>query len=76
MNNVYDNGCIVLGMVKDVKSYILVNTEEMWETEDILKELEELDNNYIVSINYDLGMGYHIDYWNIKSDLVWGNINE
>ena len=33
------------------------------------KDLEELSNETIVAINYDLGMGYSIDYWH-ENDIV------
>ena len=69
MNNIYDNGTMVLGCVKNVKEYLIENAEETWEIEDILKDLEEFSNETIVAINYDCGMGYSIDYWN-EDDIV------
>ena len=68
-DNVYDNGEIVLGKVKWVKKYIRENAEDITEVEDILKDLEDLDTDTIVAVNYDHGMGYSIDYWTYN-DIV------
>lgn len=69
MNKVYDNGTMVLGRKDKVYKYLIDNAEEMWEIEDILHDIEELKDNTIVVINYDLGMGYSVDYWE-ESDVV------
>ena len=45
------------------------NAEETWEIEDILEELKEFEDNTIVAINYDNGMGYSIEYWTTK-DII------
>ena len=37
--------------------------------EEILQDLKELEDNTIVAINYDNGMGYTIDYWDEKDIL-------
>lgn len=69
MKKVYDNGEMCLGQVKYIKKYLVENTEEMWEIEDILEDIKDLDDTDIVAINYDNGMGYSIDWWTIK-DMV------
>ena len=65
---IYDNGEKVLGVVYDVKDYILRNSEEAWESEDLINRLEDLDEDDIVVINYD-GLCWTIDYWK-KSSLI------
>lgn len=69
MNKVFDNGTMVLGRKDKVYKYLIDNAEETWEIEDILHDIEELKDNTIVAINYDLGMGYSVDYWE-ESDVV------
>lgn len=69
MNKVFDNGTMVLGRKDKVYKYLIDNAEETWEIEDILSEIDYLDDNTIVAINYDLGMGYSVDYWE-ESDVV------
>ena len=69
MQNIYDNGRLCLGEVGKIRQQLIDNAEETWEIEDILAELKELEDNTIVAINYDNGMGYSIDYWSSK-DIV------
>lgn len=69
MNKVFDNGTMVLGRKDKVYKYLIDNAEETWEIEDILHDIEELKDNTIVAINYDLGMGYSIDYWE-ENDVI------
>lgn len=69
MNNIYDNGSMILGNVYNVKEYVCRNSEETWEIEGLIKDLEDLDETDIVAINYDVPMGYTIDFWEEK-DLV------
>lgn len=72
MNNIYDNGELLLGSVKDIKEYILnnmlvyENDEENMEILDFIKDYKEND---IVCINYDNGMGLSFDYWNEKDEI-------
>ena len=73
MNNIYDNGEIVLGSVENVEKYLIKYAEESDEIEDILQDLSELKGDYLVAINYDIGMGYSMDFWDIKRDYVYGN---
>jgi hypothetical protein len=65
MNNIYDNGALMIGNVKDIIEYIKNDeTLETWEYEDLLKDLEDIkDIAEIVMINYDNPMGYEINYW-------------
>ena len=69
MQNIYDNGRLCLGEVGKIRQQLIDNAEETWEIEDILEELKEFEDNTIVAINYDNGMGYTIDYWSSK-DMV------
>lgn len=70
MNNIYDNGTMVLGCVENVRKYLIENMEEEdLGVKDILNDLEYELNDTIVAINYDNGMGYSIDYWQ-ESDKV------
>ena len=69
MQNIYDNGRLCLGEVGKIRQQLINNAEETWEIEDILEELEEFEDNTIVAINYDNGMGYSIEYWTTK-DII------
>ena len=69
MQNIYDNGRLCLGEVGKIRQQLIDNAEETWEIEDILEELKELEDNTIVAINYDSGMGYSIEYWTTK-DII------
>ena len=69
MNKIYDNGEILLGKVKDIIEYTKKQETIDEEMEEILQDLKELEDNTIVAINYDNGMGYTIDYWNEKDIL-------
>lgn len=69
MNNIYDNGANVLGTVYNVKEYIARNCEDFEEIKELIEDLEDLDADTIVNVNYDNPMGYSIDYWN-KEDLI------
>ena len=71
MNNIYDNGALMIGNIKDIINYIENDeTLETWEYEDLLKDLYEIkDIADIVMVNYDNPMGYSIDYWT-KNDKI------
>jgi hypothetical protein len=69
MNNIYDNGAIVLGTIYNVKEYLCKNCEDFDDIKEIIEDLENYDEDTIVAINYDMGMGYNIDYWR-KNDIV------
>lgn len=70
MNNVYDNGTMIIGELNKVINYIARNDKEE-EYKDLIEDLEHLKqfNGVIVCVNYDNGMGYSIDWWN-NSHLV------
>ena len=74
MQNIYDNGRLCLGEVGKIRQQLIDNAEETWEIEDLIHELEDLDDNTIVAINYDNGMGYSIEYWTTK-DIITQKIN-
>ena len=63
MNKIYDNGEILLGKVKDIIEYTKKQEIIDEEMEEILQDLKDFEDNTIVAINYDNGMGYTIDYW-------------
>ena len=69
MQNIYDNGRLCLGEVGKIRQQLIDNAEETWEIEDIIEELKEFEDNTIVAINYDNGMGYSIEYWT-KKDIL------
>lgn len=64
MNNVYDNGTMIIGELNKVIDYIARNDKEE-EYKDLIEDLEHLKqfNGVIVCVNYDLGMGYSIEWW-------------
>lgn len=68
-NSLYDNGDCLLGQVSVIKKYI---HNEFKDYEDLLKELNNYDNNSIVVINYDnMGyLGYSIDEFT-RSDIIY-----
>ena len=66
MENIYDNGRVCLGKVGKIRQKLIENANEEWEIKDILEELKEFENDTIVAINYDNGMGYSIEYWTKK----------
>lgn len=68
---IYDNGEIVLGKVKDLRKYLAENCEDYEEVKDIIDELKYFkDDNIIVAINYDNGMGYTIDWWTNEHKVI------
>ena len=69
MKEIYDNSRVCLGEVGKIKQDLIDNGAETWEIDDLIHELEDLDDNTIVAINYDNGMGYSIEYWTTKDIL-------
>ena len=69
MQNIYDNGEMCLGEVKKIIEYFNTTGADIEEYEDLLKELKKLNDDDIVAINYDNGMGYSIDWWT-KNDKI------
>lgn len=75
MKNIYDNGALMLGNIKDIINYI-ENDErlETWEYEELLKDLYEIkDIAYIVMVDYENPMGYTINYWKKNDKIRWCN---
>lgn len=69
MVNVYDNGEMCLGEVKKIIEYFNTSGADIEEYEDLLEELKEMNDDDIVAINYDHGMGCSMDWWT-KDDKV------
>ena len=75
MENIYDNGAIMLGNIQRVIMEIekeIENNVDMFDVdiEQLLKELKELRNidyDMIVAIDYELN--YSINYW-ISRDII------
>lgn len=71
MNNIYDNGEMLLGRVDDIIKYINIH-QENWDEDvakEILEEIKDYENDTILVINYDNGMGWRLDYWTRK-DII------
>lgn len=73
MENIYDNGTVILGEVKKIKEYSrkqlenkIIDEEEYL---DIMNELKYFEDNNIVAVNYDCGMGLSIDGWS-PEDII------
>lgn len=73
MENIYDNGTVILGEVKKIKEYSrkqlenkIIDEEEYL---DIMNELKYFEDNNIVAVNYDCGMGLSIEGWSPK-DII------
>ena len=75
MYNIYDNGALMLGNIKDVISEVENEIKKdidmcMIDAKELLKDLKELEGiASIVMVNYENPMGYTIDYWT-KNDIV------
>ena len=69
MLNVYDNGEVCLGRVKDLIKYFVENCEDKDELRALLEGFEKLEEDGIVALNYDHGMGYSFGWWK-QSDKV------
>ena len=76
MNKIYDNGALLIGnidkVIEEVKKEMKEDLDMGYADQDgLLKELLELkeSNVKIVMINYDIPMGYDINYWS-ESDEV------
>ena len=76
MKNVYDNGALMLGNIQNVIKEVEYEMKEdidmvFADKESILKELKELeliDNEMIVCINYEK-QDFDITYW-VKEDKI------
>ena len=73
MNNIYDNGELMLGEVKKIREYTeKLSNSNLIDEEfkvDILNDLKDYKDDEIVAINYDCGMGYSIDCWS-PEDII------
>ena len=69
MEEIYDNGEMCLGEVKKIIEYFNTTGADIEEYEEALEELKKLNDDDIVAINYDNGMGYSIDWWT-KDDKI------
>ena len=69
MEEIYDNGEMCLGEVKKIIEYFNTTGVDIEEYEEVLEELKKLNDDDIVAINYDHGMGYSIDWWT-KNDKI------
>ena len=69
MQNIYDNGRLCLGEVNRIIEYFNTIGADIEEYEEILEELKKLNDDDIVAINYDNGMGYSIDWWTKKDKI-------
>ena len=71
-NSLYDNGNCLLGQVSVIKKYIHDEFKDSEDYEDLLKELNNYDEDSIVVINYDnMGyLGYSIDEFT-SSDIIY-----
>lgn len=63
---VYDNCEKIIGNVKNVKQYVENNCEDYEEVKDMIEELKNFEENTIVLLDYNNGMGFTIDYWTEK----------
>ena len=70
MSRVYDNGYELLGSVCDIKDYICRNCDDYEEIRELVEELENYDEDSIVVIDYDCGMGAIIRYCWLDSHKV------
>lgn len=66
LNCVYDNCEKIIGNVKNVKQYVENNCEDYEEVKDMIEELKKFEENTIVLLDYNNGMGFTIDYWTEK----------
>lgn len=76
MENIYDNGALLIGNINKVIEEVEKEIEEdidmvFTDKEELLKELKELKelDVEIVYINYERPMGYELNYW-YKRDII------
>jgi len=77
MKNVYDNGALMLGNIKDVIKEVEYEIKEdidmvFADKDEILKELKELesiDDEMIVCINYEK-QDFDITYWTKEDKII------
>lgn len=84
MNNVYDNGAIMLGdltmVISEIEKEMKENVDMCFcDMDELLKELKELlevDKHMIVSINYENPMGYDYTCWTQNDKIEVKNEKE
>lgn len=76
MENIYDNGALLIGnidkVIKEVEKEIEKDIDMVFtDKEELLKELNEIKELgvEIVYINYERPMGYELNYW-YKKDII------
>lgn len=75
MDNIYDNGALMLGnidrVIAEIEKEIKENIDMVFtDKEELLKELKEYQGiAEIVYIEYENPMGYTINYWT-KNDKI------
>ena len=77
-DDIYDNGCVMLGKVRNIKQYLarlMTKLDYQDDARDILEDLKDMKDDTIVAINYDNPMGYNIEYWEFN-DRVKENFYE
>ena len=76
MNKIYDNGEMLLGRKKDIEQHCMKliiknDDEEIKESaKEIIEEIKEYNDNDILCINYDFGMGILIKHWEDKDEVI------
>ena len=77
-DDIYDNGCVMLGKVRNIKDYLarlMTKLDYQDDVRDILEDIKNYNDDTIVTINYDNPMGYSIEYWDYN-DRVKENFYE
>lgn len=71
-DDIYDNGCVMLGKVRNIKQYLarlMTKLDYQDDVRDILEDLKDMKDDTIVAINYDIPMGYTIEYWEFNDKI-------
>lgn len=71
-DDIYDNGCVMLGKVRNIKDYLarlMTKLNYQDDIRDILEDLKDMKDDTIVAINYENPMGYSIEYWEFNDRI-------
>lgn len=71
-DDIYDNGCVMLGKVRNIKDYLarlMTKLDYQDDVRDILEDLKDMKDDTIVAINYENPMGYSIEYWEFNDRI-------
>ena len=71
-DDIYDNGCVMLGKVRNIKDYLarlMTKMDYKDDTRNILEDLNDMKDDTIVAINYDIPMGYKIEHWEFNDKV-------